>query len=135
MNEKEQHYKGVIAIDVDGTIVVENDGNFPYIESFIPKAKEYINKLYEDGFYIILWTCRHGETRLIAEGFLRRNGVKFHAINEHHPYLIEKYKNDTRKLAFDIVIDNRCLFDLPEWDEIYNLVHIKMESMKSILHD
>lgn len=110
----------ILAIDFDHTIA---DVDFPVIKGFKPNAKHYINLLYEEGFYISVWTCRSGMHKDAAEDFLNKEGVNFHCINENHPILIEHW-GETRKLAADIYIDDKQLGGIPEdWALIYQLIH------------
>ena len=48
----------IIAVDFDGTLSM---GPYPEIGNPKPYAVEMMNKLKDDGHYIILWTCRRGE--------------------------------------------------------------------------
>lgn len=109
-----------LAIDFDGTIVEEI---YPGIGPEIENAKKYINLLFDEGFYIIIWTCRTDIALLEAEMFLHDNGFKFHKINEHKPHQIHKYGNNGRKISADIYIDNKNLGGLPSWEEIYKLIY------------
>jgi|YelNatPaOPRAMG01_1025707.scaffolds.fasta_scaffold06430_4 ribonucleotide monophosphatase NagD (HAD superfamily) len=114
----------VIAIDFDGTIV---EDKYPEIGELKDGARETINALSHEGYFIIIWTCRTGEKMLEAEAFLRKNGVRFDAINESSPENLAKYNgNDTRKVHAHIYIDDSAVTPLPHWNEIYQLVHNKL---------
>ena len=113
----------IIAVDYDETIVQDS---FPHVGTLKPDAKEVINELYDNGHFIIIWTCRHGENADDAHKFLTDNGIKFHSFNEHKPENIEKYGNDTRKIFADIYIDDKNLGGLPEtWKEIREVLKTK----------
>lgn len=88
--------------DLDGTICEEKDKKLPY-EHYkfvkpIPEMIEYINKLYDDGNYIIISTARHmGTTNgniglinarvgKITLDWLENNNVKYHEISFGKPY-------------------------------------------------
>ena len=91
-----------------------------------PEADKYINKLYDEGFNILINTCRSGSYEGDAENFLRRRGIKYHYINSNLPQSIEYFKQDCRKLSADIYIDDKCLMGLPNtWQEIYQIVKLK----------
>lgn len=107
----------VLAIDFDETIVFNEP--FPNIKGVLPKADYYINKLYEEGYYIIINTCRYGQHEHEAVEYLKLNSIPFHLINAHHPDLITFYGNDTRKISADIYIDDKNLDALPDWEGIY----------------
>jgi hypothetical protein len=110
----------VIAIDFDGTIVYDK---FPDIGEIKPNAKEIINQLYNEGNIIIIWTCRYSIHEYKAKIFLENNDIKFHYINMHVPELTEKYKNDTRKLSYDVLIDDKNLGGIPDdWNKIYLMI-------------
>lgn len=114
----------ILAIDFDGTIVKDN---FPAIGPLRTRAKETINQLHGEGYYIIIWTCRTSDRGVLAEQFLIENGIKFDKINESCPANVEKYSGlDTRKVYADLYIDDKGLTVIPEWDEIYEIVHTRL---------
>lgn len=110
----------ILAIDFDGTIV---EDQFPGIGKMIPGAAEAINQLYADGYEIIIWSCRNGINKARAIEWLVKNGIKYHKFNEssYHNLKAHDFK-DTRKVYADLYIDDRMLFKLPTWDEIYWIV-------------
>lgn len=121
----EHHRRFTIAIDFDGTIVEEA---FPGVGKMLPEADKYINKLYDEGFNILINTCRTGSYEGDAENFLKRRGIKYHYINNNLPQSIEYFKQDCRKLSADVYIDDKCLMGLPDtWAEIYELILYKKE--------
>lgn len=111
----------ILAIDFDGTIV---EDQYPEIGKLVEGAKEVINRLHGEGYTIIIWTCRTGFHKAAAVEFLAKNGIKFDRINESCPGNLLKYGGkDTRKVYADIYIDDKGLFQLPHWDDIYEIVH------------
>ena len=112
----------IVAIDFDGTIVKDR---FPEIGEMIPGAKENINRLYFEGYTIIIWTCRTHIRMLEVVEWLVKEGINYHYINKSCPRNVEKYGgNDTRKVYADIYIDDRgLLHPLPHWNEIYEMIH------------
>ena len=112
----------IIAIHFDGTIV---DDQFPEIGKMIPGAKENINKLYYEGYTIIIWSCRTGIKKARAIEWLVLNGIKFHRFNQSCPTNIALHGGkDTRKVFANLYIDDRGLtFPMPCWDDIYKIVH------------
>lgn len=124
-------YKGILAIDFDGTIA---STTYPKINGLIQDSKKYINKLYNDGWYIIIWTCRcnDGDPELpldMMKDFLDKEGILYNKINEHHPALVEFYGNNTRKVLADYYIDDKNLFGLPPWKKIYKYINnVKIKS-------
>jgi len=120
MNQK------VVAIDFDGTIA---ESVYPDFGELLPGAKEYINKLYEDGIYIIIYTCRSGKQEAMVSDFLSQHGVKFHLINQNKPELVEFYNIDSRKVSADIYVDDKQLGGLPkDWSVIYEMIHHQLKS-------
>ena len=110
----------IIAIDFDGTIVADA---YPAIGELKPGAKEVINRLRDEGYYIIIWTCRAGIRLLEAIEFLAKNGIRYHQINKNSPENIREYKGvDTRKVYADLYIDDKGIGGLPDWSEIYQIV-------------
>lgn len=68
----------IIAVDFDGTLSM---GPYPEIGNPKPYAVEMMNKLKDDGHYIILWTCRRGERLEDALNWLLEQGIPFDRIN------------------------------------------------------
>ena len=114
----------ILAIDFDDTIVKEE---YPKIGPLRIGAKKYINKLFDDGHYIIIWTCRSDDAELEAEIFLLENKIRFHKVNAHNPVNIHRYGNDTRKISAHLYIDDKNISGLPTWEEIYNIVTEKQK--------
>lgn len=110
----------IIAIDFDGTIV---DDEYPAIGTMKQGAKEAINQFYDDGCTIIIWTCRTGKALQAAKDWLAKEGIKYNQINKSCPLNIAKFGGvDTRKIYADLYIDDKMMFKLPSWDEIYWIV-------------
>lgn len=116
----------VLAIDFDGTIC---EVSYPEIGREREGAKEFINKLYDEGYLIVINTCRSddGEVKAaqMARDFLRLRGIKYHNFNENPQHLIEAYGCDTRKISADVYIDDKCLFNLPTWEHKYQIIKTK----------
>lgn len=90
-----------------------------------------MKKLHDEGFYIIINTCRFGEYENAAREFLEANSVSFDIINEHNPDVVAFYKNNTRKISADCYIDDRSLGGIPDdWDTTYLLIHRHFENLK-----
>jgi hypothetical protein len=128
----------ILVIDFDGTIYHEDHSIFPQIGPLFPGAREFINRLYSEGYYILINTCRHGEAELLCKVKLFEDKISYHSVNQHAPHLILKYGNDTRKMAGSIYIDNKNMGGLPmtttdhpffkdklipSWSAIYNQIH------------
>ena len=108
-----------IAVDFDGTIV---EHKYPRIGPEIPFATETLRALQEKGHHLILWTYRHGEMLDEAVEFCRKKGIEFYAINRNYPE--EKFDDSTsRKILADIYIDDRNWGGLPQWPEIFRILH------------
>lgn len=123
-------YKAVLSIDFDKTIV---DSDYPQIFGLKKDARKYINLLYNEGYYIIVNTCRCGEEQDNAEKFLKDQEVYFHLINQNNPDLVKFYCADSKKVSADIYVDDKALDSLLhpeflEWDYIYRGVHTVTDS-------
>jgi hypothetical protein len=114
----------ILAIDFDGTIVHDQ---FPGIGPLKPNSKEVINRLYSEGYFIIIWTCRTLDRMTECIDFLDKNGIKYHLVNISCPTNVEKYSGiDTRKIFADLYIDDKGLIILPDWETIYDIVHQRL---------
>ena len=111
----------LIAVDFDGTIV---EHRYPEIGKEIPFAISTLKRLQEEHHRLILWTVREGELRDEAVAFCRQRGLEFYAVNANFPE--EEAKpgmTACRKLKADLFIDDRNVGYLPDWGDIYELVH------------
>jgi hypothetical protein len=117
----------ILAIDLDDTMA---EMAYPEIGDPKPYLSFVFRKLKEEGYYIIIWTCR--DKTLPIKQWCKKNNVPFDLINQHHPDIFHHYKDDTvthfpyhkkSKVLADIYIDDKCLFKLPnDWLEIYRLI-------------
>lgn len=126
MEDKDILKRVILAVDFDGTICTLS---YPEIGRERIGAKETINQLYDEGYFIVINTCRSDDGKdkaaQIAKDFLKLRGIKYHAFNENLPHLIEFYGCDTRKISADVYIDDKCLFEIPSWEQKYNLIKSK----------
>jgi hydroxymethylpyrimidine pyrophosphatase-like HAD family hydrolase len=110
----------ILAIDFDGTTVKTEKDYVP--RSLMPNAKEVINWAHDKGCYIIIWTCRSGKMLTQATDFLKKNKIKFDAVNENKPDVDFQTSN---KIFSDFYIDDRS-FEI-------NWLNIKEQIKKKIL--
>ena len=111
---KATHNQLIIAIDFDKTIC---DTEYPNIGPFFSNSIEIINKWYDLGAYIIIWTCRTGQSLYEAEAHLLKNRVKFHKINDQHPNGLLNFGTEiqlehnlhSRKVWSHILIDDTSI--------------------------
>jgi hydroxymethylpyrimidine pyrophosphatase-like HAD family hydrolase len=111
--------KLVLAIDFDGTIATLS---FPEVGGLRKDAAVIIRRLYSDGHYIIINTCRSGRYQGMAEDFLKENSIPYHFVNCNLPELIVEYDSDCRKISADWYIDDKGIGGLPSWEEIYDII-------------
>jgi len=117
--------KLIFAIDFDGTIV---EHKYPDIGNILPKAKETINWLYDQGHTIIIWTCRYTREDLNSmEQFLNYNKIKFHKINENADEIQKGSFNPTPKIYANIYLDDRGLMFIPDWKLIRAILEKRPE--------
>lgn len=113
-----------IAVDFDGTIV---DDAYPSIGKAKIFAFETLKKLQSEGFRLILWTYRHGESLDEAVEFCKKNGIEFYAINSSFEGEVFDSATQSRKLDADWFIDDRNIGGFPGWGEIYNIIKERIE--------
>ena len=129
-----------IAVDFDGTIV---EHQYPEIGREIPFATETLRMLIKERHQLILWSVREGDLLQEAVDWCRERGVEFYAVNKDYPEEERENNNHfSRKLKVDMWIDDRNVGGLPEWGQIYRIIHegksyeeILRESMRSRLED
>lgn len=121
----------IIAIDFDGTI---SRGKFPAIDGLQPYAAEVINRLYQQGHYLIINTCRSGEQCLEAVNFMLQAGIPFHRVNDNHPDQTALYNNNSRKIYAHLYIDDKNLGGFPGWlqaEETINQMELEYQQKAS----
>ena len=95
----------VLAIDIDGTLCVEE----PQLRSSLSRPKhgavEAINNLYDQGFIIHLYSSRHSIQWEPTVEWLKEHGVKYH-------WLV------LGKTYADYYIDDKCIPFKDNWNEI-----------------
>lgn len=111
----------VVAVDFDGTIV---EHKYPYLGKEIPFAILTLKRLQKEQHQLILWTAREGKLLEEAVNFCSDRGLEFYAVNANHPDEETKtYSAPCRKLKADLFIDDRNVGGLPDWGEIYEMIH------------
>lgn len=69
------------AVDIDGTLCVEQKEYWKYAEAIpIKPYIKRINKLYDEGNTVVLYTSRYPEDEEVTKTWLKENGVKYHRI-------------------------------------------------------
>ena len=129
-----------IAVDFDGTIV---EHQYPDIGRERPFATETLRMLIKERHQLILWSVREGDLLQEAVDWCRERGVEFYAVNKDYPEEERENNNHfSRKLKVDMWIDDRNVGGLPEWGQIYRIIHegksyeeMLRESMRSRLED
>lgn len=97
-----------IYVDIDHTICYYNEDTKDYTKA-IPDYKRIsiVNKLYDKGHTITMWTARGTVTGVdwtfITMGQLNKWGVKYHELKMGKP-------------AFDLLIDDKALTNLEQID-------------------
>ncbi len=109
------HKNVIIAIDFDGTIVVDA---YPKIGNPQLFAFETMKKLQAHGHRLILWTVRSGRSLEEAVAFCKENGIEFYAVNKNYE---DEIIEDTtgRKILADIFIDDRNVGGFIGWGQIH----------------
>lgn len=122
-----------IAVDFDGTIVTHR---YPEIGEELPFATETLRMLIKEQHRLILWSVREGKLLDEAIEWCRERGVEFWAVNKDYPEENGTQNNNhfSRKIKADIFIDDRNLGGLPDWGQIYQMIH-EGKTWKDLLRD
>ncbi len=95
----------IIAVAFDGTLC---KNKWPEIGEPNTELIGYLIMMQKTiGAKIILWTCRTGEMLDKAVGWCSEHELKFDAVNENLPHIIERFGCDTRKIFANMYIDDR----------------------------
>jgi len=85
----------IIAVDFDGCLC---KNQFPEIGDEIYETLRRLKEEQRNGARLILWTCRRGMALAAAVGWCAVRGIRFEAVNENLPDIIEIFGGDTRKI-------------------------------------
>lgn len=119
----------IIAIDFDGTLTCTNE--FPIIGDLREEANYFINKWYQEGFYIIIWTCRSEPKDLEPmKDFLKIHKIPYHKINENIDELNFK---PYPKIFANWYLDDRSLTGFPGFRIADEIIHEKASISYNIL--
>jgi hypothetical protein len=114
-----------IVFDLDGCLCTQVDGDYENAQPF-PGAISVVNKLYEDGYTVLIYTSR----------FMGRNR------NDLHKAYHDGYEFTKRQLAgwgvqyhclmmgkppADVVVDDRAVFFTPDWQAIDRQIREKVK--------
>ena len=111
----------IIAVDFDGTIV---ENRYPKIGDELPFACETLKMLQKEQHHLILWTVREGRALEEALEWCKKRGVVFFAVNKDYPEENgEISEHFSRKIKADVFIDDRQVGGLPDWGQIYHMIH------------
>jgi len=111
-----RNYK-IVAIDFDGTIKPTIQSNL-----YEPPTSECIatlRALKDDGWKLVLWTCRAGRNLTAAKNYLIKYELLelFDGINENVQPM--KYKT-SQKIVATVYIDDRMVGGFPGWTAVRN---------------
>ncbi|MCK4576816.1 hypothetical protein KAU34_10440 [candidate division WOR-3 bacterium] len=112
--------KPILAIDFDGTIR-KSKRAIDIGSELMPNCKRVLKKLYDEGFRMILWTCRSKAWCKEVVEFMEEEDILkyFECINENIPNV---YWWDTRKIYADVYIDDLNLQGFPGWLKTYDIL-------------
>ena len=112
--------KPILAIDFDGTVRKAERATEKKSE-LMDGCKEVLKLLYDDGFRMILWTCRSKAWLESVIAFLIKEDILkyFECINENVKDIVWW---DTRKVYADRYIDDLNLQGFPGWWETYRIL-------------
>ena len=96
----------IIAVDFDGCLC---ENSWPEIGDDNPDVIRALLEEQRSGAKIILWTCREGERLREAVEWCKGYGLRFDAVNSNIPEMIEWYGKDTRKIGYDVLIDDKAV--------------------------
>ena len=118
----------IILLDIDGTICQDIDNQdfilFPYALP-IKGAKEIVNKWYDDGNIITLFTARESKDREVTLKWLDDNGFKYHGLIMDKPRCKDGWEY--------MWVDNRPVRGVTfkgVWTELVN-INAKVQVFKS----
>lgn len=105
MNNKTKVLPKILAVDFDGTLC--KGDNYPNIGQPNLDIIELVQSYRQEGWRIVLWTCRNREALEAAVKWCAEQGLVFDAVNENIPEVQEMFGGDTRKVFADKYLDDK----------------------------
>lgn len=104
----------IMAVDLDGVIFRCEKWDGPSSFGRLKEGCKEVMKHFadKDDVWIVIWTCRNDKD--LVEEKLEENGIPFDSMN-CHPWEPE---NISRKMPYDLLIDDRVLPFSENWQEI-----------------
>lgn len=96
----------IYAVDFDGTLCKYA---WPNIGDPNLKLIRFLQEKKEQGAKLILWTCRVGDKLNEALKWCYDHDLRFDAVNENLPEIIESFGCDSRKIFANYYIDDRAI--------------------------
>lgn len=109
----------IIAVDFDGTLCQDK---YPAIGNPMVGAVESMKRLWEEGHYLIIHTCRTSERLKDAINWLLEYNIPFHRVNDHCPTNVALYGEGGAKIYADVYIDDKNLGGFPGWFDTMQLL-------------
>ena len=106
-------YKKLLCFDLDNTLCITKGSDYQNSKPILKNIK-FVNKLYNKGFYILIFTARYmgkfkeNKSKVIAYGFKKTHnqlikwGLRFHKLEMGKP-------------SFDFLIDDKSIFYKKNW--------------------
>ena len=104
-------------LDLDGTIVKHNGHKIDGKDSFLPKAKEFLESLPTQDMIIFI-TSRNEKFRSITLEFLNENGIRYDHIIFDAPYGERILVNDNKPSGLQMAYQISCERDQPSFPKI-----------------
>lgn len=103
----------IIAVDFDGCLA---EIAYPKIgkpvvdkESGIEIIEKVKHLKYNEGWDVILWTCRTGKYLEEAIEWCRERGLEFDAVNKNMQYIIDSFDDEGRKIFANCYLDDMAV--------------------------
>jgi hypothetical protein len=121
-----------IMVDLHGVILPSNfhsSNDLRFLNEHTKDCLQYFSR--QDDIILILWSASHNEEITNVRRWLAKEGILFNFINENPLEQNTEYADFSKKIYFNILLDDKAGFEPSDWKEIFEWIRLREMSKMS----